>query len=157
MKILKILAHATLTILFVLYIAYQFRTDPIGVVAGKRVTGEEVAYPADWSFSDEHVLIAVETRVGNPHSVTTICFVHGGELYVPARDGSTKDWPAYVLADNRVRLKVGDKVYPAALERMTEISIFDIAESVSKKYPQFAVASEAEVPPDMWLFKVTRR
>ena len=157
MKIVKILSHAVLTILFVLYIAYQFRTDPIGILAGKQVTGEEVSYPADWSFSDEHMLIAVETRTGNPHSVTTICFVHEGDLFIPAREGSTKDWPAYVLADSRVRLKIGGKVYPAALERVTDMTIADLGPSLSGKYPRLAVTSEADVPPDTWLFRVTER
>ncbi len=156
-KFLKIVSHATLTLLFVLYIAYQFRTDPIGILAGKKVTGEEVSYPADWSFSDEHMLIAVESRPGNPHSVTTVCFVHEGDLYVPAREGSTKDWPSYVLADNRVRLKIGEKIYPAAMERVTAMTLVDMGPSLAKKYPQFADATPEDIPPDTWLFKVIPR
>ena len=157
MKVIKILTHILLTLLFVAYIGYQFRTDPIGILSGKRVTGEEQAYPVDWVFSKEHPLIAVETRVGNPHSVTTICAVHDGDLFIPAGDGSTKDWPQYVLADSRVRIKVGDVVYPAAMERVLDIGFSDIGPSFAQKYPQFAATSEDDVPPDIWLFRVRSR
>ena len=155
MKIIKILSHIILTLAFVTYIAYQFRTDPMGVLAGKRLSGDEYAYPADWAFSNEQMLIAVETRPGNPHSVTTICFVHEGNLYIPARDGSGKDWTQYALADPRVRIKLGDMVYPATLHRKTDWQREEFLPSIMKKYPN--INSSPETTGDLWLFQVAER
>ena len=90
-KVLKIISHATLTFLFIGYIAYQFRTDPIYIISGKQLSGDEVTYPADWSFTNDHETIAVESRPGNPHSVTVVCFMVGDDLYIPARNGSSKE------------------------------------------------------------------
>ena len=155
MKIIKILAHIMLTLAFVAYIAYQFRTDPMGILAGKRLSGDEYAYPADWAFSNNQMLIAVETRPGNPHSVTTICFLHEGNLYVPARDGSEKDWPQYVLADPRARIKMDDRVYRVTLHRETTWQREELLPSILKKYP--GITSSPETTGDLWLFRVAER
>ena len=72
----------------------------------------------DWSFSDEYTPIAVEVRPDEPHSVTTFAFLHEGSLHVPAMNGSEKEWPGIVLRDDRVRLKLGDNVYPVKLVRV---------------------------------------
>ena len=51
-KALKILSHIVLTLLFLGYIAYQFRNDTIERLYGRQVNGPEVEYPSDWSFSN---------------------------------------------------------------------------------------------------------
>lgn len=155
-KVLKIVTHATLTLLFVFYIAYQFRGDPIGMLAGKQLSGDEVAYPVSWEFTDDHYTVAVETRPGNPHSVTTICFVYKGDLFIPANKGSTKDWPGYAVSDPRARIKVGDDVYPVTLTREMDLSVDDIGEALVAKYPRFADAAEGDAS-DVWFFRVGPR
>ena len=111
MKFLKYLGIAIGVLVVVGGLAWLLRTDPIGPLSGKKLSGEERPFPDDWSFVNEHPLCAVESRVDDPHSVTTICFVHEGSLVIPAAEGSTKTWPKYVLADPRIRVKVGDAVY----------------------------------------------
>ena len=74
-KALKIITHIVLTLLFLGYLAYQFRTEPIEILSGRQVTGPEQSYSSDWSFTDDYPTIAVETRISNPHSVTVICWV----------------------------------------------------------------------------------
>lgn len=155
-KVLKILSHIVLTALFIGYIAYQFRTDPISVISGQRLSGEEVAYPSDWDFTDEHMTIAVESRPGNPHSVTTWCWVMDGELYIPAGSGSTKDWPGYVTSDPRVRLKIGDSVYPVSLTRVMKMQTERVAEVAAGKYPRLADSTDEQIA-DIWLFRVGPR
>lgn len=155
-KVLKILSHSILTLLFVGYIAYQFRADPIGVVSGRGLTGEEVAYPQDWTFSNDHNLIAVESRIHNPHSVTVICWIANGKLHIPARNGAEKDWPSYVLADNRVRIKVGEKVYPATLRRVSDDEVKGLIARGAEKYPRFAQAT-ADALAGIWVFEVNPR
>jgi hypothetical protein len=154
-KVLKILG-ATLGALVVLAaLAWLFRSNPIGPISGRAVTGTVAAYPGDWSFSDEHSTIAVEVRPEAPHSVTTICFIHDGALYVPAQSGSTKDWTRYVVADPRVRLKIGDRVFEAVATRIEDADPETFLASAGKKYPQ--VASQDEIPEDIWLFRIGPR
>ena len=44
------------------------------LVSGRALSGTLVTSPVDnWSFTDEHEFIAVETRPAAPHSVTVVC------------------------------------------------------------------------------------
>lgn len=156
MKILRILGWVLLALTVVAGVAWLFRGDPLGPVSGRALRGAEVAYPSDWAFSDQHTLIALETRPDDPHSVTTICFVHEGDLYVPAQGGSEKRWTGYVLKDPRVRLKIGDAIYPARAVRVEDADPATFLESAGKKYPRVADA-EGELPDDIWLFRIESR
>ena len=136
---------------------YLLRTDPIYMISGKRLSGDELSYPADWSMCSHHQTIAVEARVDDPHSVTTICFVHDGDLIVPAMNGSEKQWPAMVVRDPRVRVKIGDSVYPARADRLVDVSMADLLPSIAAKYPQIAERDPADAPQDVWLFRISAR
>lgn len=157
MKTVKIIGIVLATISLVAAVGYVTRTDPIFILAGKRLTGEETTYPADWSFTDDYPTIFVESRPEDPHSVTTICWLHDGELYIPAQSGSTKTWTHYVLEDPRVRIKVGDKVYPARVDRIAEENLPRLIASAAAKYPQLADRDPQDAPQDVWVFRVSIR
>lgn len=154
MKIVKLLGWGLLSLVLVGLVVLAVRTDPIGPLAGTRLSGEEAPYPDDWGFSDEASTIAVETRPDDPHSVTTICFVHDGALHVPAMGGSAKEWPAYVLADPRVRLKIGDRVYAARATRVEPDDPAPYIASAAAKYEAMADRAGDEPPEDIWLFRI---
>jgi hypothetical protein len=87
---------------------------------GLWLRGERVDEPVDdWSFSDAHPEIFVETRTwyGVPHSVTTVCASDGANLYVPSVfvDGGSfpgaKFWTRNVARDPAVRVKIGERVF----------------------------------------------
>ena len=128
---------------------------PIGPFPGGRLFGEVVPGPVgDWAFSDEHRTIAVETRPGFPHSVTTICFTHEGRLYVPALRPQGKRWPFFVLENSHVRLKIGDKIYLGRAHRVLDDSLFEgLLASAQEKYPQLG-ASDGEALPEIWVFRI---
>ena len=157
MKILKVSAGVLLLIVLAGALAWLFRSDPLGPIAGKELSGPEVTYPADWEFSNDSMTIAVESNPGNPHSVTTICFMHEGQLYVPARDGSYKTWPQYVLNDPRVRLKIGSSIYPARADRVEDADVEAIFQSAVEKYRSRASELEGQSFEDVWLFRISRR
>ena len=129
---------------------------PIAIFPGGRLRGELVTEPvADWSFSDAHMTIAVEVRPSFPHSVTTICFTHEGQLYVPASRGSSKKWTHYVLDNPNVRLKIGSKVYLGRASRVLDDSRSDaMRASAAAKYDAFDANQEI---PDLWLFRIDPR
>lgn len=93
--------------------------DPADRRPGLRLQGEVVEEPvSDWSFSDAHPEIHLETRTwyGIPHSVTTVCAAVGDDLYVPSLyyEGGAwpgKFWNRNVAADPRVRVEIGDRLY----------------------------------------------
>ena len=155
MRVLKWLGIVLGTIFAVLGLLYFFRTDPVFMVSGKRLSGEELPTPADWSACNDHLTIAVETRVDDPHSVTTICFLHEGDLIIPAQSGSEKEWPAFVVADPRIRVKIGDVVYAARAERILDVSFAEMLPSVAAKYPEVSTRFDSDNPPkDVWMFRV---
>jgi hypothetical protein len=155
-KILRILGTVLLALAVLAGLAWLLRSDPVGPISGRALRGEEAAYPDDWRFSDAHTTIALEARPDDPHSVTTICFVHEGVLHVPAQGGSGKRWTHYVVEDPRVRLKVGDTVYPARAIRVEDADPTVYLASAARKYPQVAEAGD-ELPEDIWLFRIEPR
>ena len=157
MAILKWIGGALAALAVVMALAYVFRTDPIHMVAGKRLSGEEQPYPPDWSACNQHPNIAVETNPEDPHSVTTWCLVVDGDLIIPAGGGSTKEWTANVVEDPRIRVKLGDAVYPALAERDMALTMADLALAVQAKYPEAAQGGGEEPVEDLWLFRVRPR
>ena len=157
MRILKWAGVALGASVIVAGTLYLLRTDPIYLISGKRLSGNELPYPANWSMCNDHPTIAVEARVEDPHSVTTVCFLHDGDLIVPAMNGSEKQWPAMVVRDPRIRVKIGDAVYPARADRLTDASMSDLLASIAAKYPQITERDQADAPQDVWLFRITAR
>jgi hypothetical protein len=95
---------------------------PQGIVAGGPfLAAEESAFPGDWSFTDSHPLVAIETR-GTlvRHSVTILCVASAGRLYVMARHAPRKRWVKNVVRDPRVRIEVGDRVYAGRAVRVDD-------------------------------------
>lgn len=155
-KILGWTGWVLLAIVALAAVAYNMRGDPVAVIAGRQLSGEVVtARVDDWTFTDEYQTIAVETRPAAPHSVTTICFTHEGRLYVPASNGSAKSWTHYAVADPRVRIKVGDKVYPARATRVTDASLTETLTAAARaKYDFPAPADGGPQLSDVWVFRM---
>lgn len=97
--------------------------DPDDRRPGTRLTGAVVEAPVeDWSFSDRHREIYVETRSPwlLPHSVTVVVTSMDGKLYVHARRPEEKRWVANVAHDPRVRIEIDGKIYERRLERVED-------------------------------------
>ncbi len=154
-KILRWAGVAVLGLAVIAGLVYATRTNPIAMIAGRQLTGTLVTEPVtDWSFTDEHPLIAVETRPAAPHSVTTVCFTHEGALYVPATRAAEKSWTHYAVSDPHVRVKIGDRIYPALATRVTDPSLRPalIASAVAKY--DFEVPDESAAQTDVWVFRI---
>jgi hypothetical protein len=148
------LAAGVVALALVAGIAWFFRSDPIFMISGKQLHGKSAPFPRDWAFSDEYSTIAIETNPKDPHSVTTLCFVHEGVLYLPAQGGSEKQWTQFVLENPRVRLKVGDRIFHAKAERVMPLDIFEYTDSLGSKYPKMKDQSPEDLPEDLWLFRI---
>lgn len=113
----------------------------VGPVADARLT--------DWSFLQGLVEIEVETRtpIGIPHSVTTVLWRAGDELYIPCKACDTKRWPKNVALDPEVRIRVRGIVYPMRMDRITDAAERD----------RLLGASFPQVTPDVAVFHVSPR
>ena len=154
MNVLKKIAAGLVVLGLIAGVAWLFRGDPFHMIAGKELQGKSFPYPSDWNFSDDYETIAIEVRPDDPHSVTTLCFVHEGSLYVPAQGGSDKKWTQLVLDDSLVRLKIGEQVFHAKAERVMPLDLAVFRDSIAVKYPQLGDRSPEELPQDIWLFRI---
>ena len=157
-RLVKYILLPVLAVVLILGLAYIFRTDPIMMISGKRLSGDELVYPEDWLFTNDYQTIKVETNAENPHSVTTLCFVREGKLIIPAQEGHTKQWPQYALEDNQARIKVGDHIYPVRLSLVEkDAKIKEIGQLLAIKFPDRAPPEPGEEPKNIWLFEVSQR
>ena len=86
---------------------------------GLWLPGEVVSQPVqDWSFTDEHKEIYVQTRnlLGLAHSVTIVCTQIDGQLYIGTRNPTEKRWVGHLERSPDVRLGIGGKLYDQRLE-----------------------------------------
>ncbi len=154
-RVLKWLGIGVVGLALIAALVYATRSNPIGPLAGRQLTGEVVATAVtDWSFTDEHQLIAVETRPAAPHSVTVICFSHEGALYVPAQGGSAKAWPHFAVSDPRVRVKIGDEIYPARATRVSDPELRPILIAAAAEKYDFELPQEPDGLDDVWVFRI---
>ena len=157
-RLVKYIGLSFLVLVLFLGIAYIFRTDPVMIISGKYLSGEELTYPENWLFTNEYQTIKVETNPGNPHSVTTVCFIRDGKLIIPSQEGHTKKWTQNVLEDNRIRIKVGDNIYPVRLSLIEkDANIKEIGQYLAVKFPDRAPPKPDEEPKNIWLFEVSPR
>jgi hypothetical protein len=103
--------------------------DPKDRRAGTWLTGTVVTAPVtDWTFTNDHDEIFVETRTWYfvPHSVTTTVVASGGTLYVPSlyQNGgefpSERYWNKNIARDPNVRLKIGEDIYERRATLVTD-------------------------------------
>ena len=156
-RIFRWLVAIVVIVAAVLGTLYARRTNPIQNIPGRQLTGEVVNEPvSDWSFAADVPTVAIETRPGAPYSVTTWSFVHEGHLYIPASRGSQKTWTQFASADPRVRVKIGEKIYPGIATRVRDESLREpLREVVRAKYklPAQMPASMGSAS-DAWLFRI---
>ncbi len=120
---------------------------------GLWLNGEVTTAPvADWSFTDAHPTIKVETRdwFGLPYSLITNCVAANGQLYLVSsyRGGEEyphgRRWNENVAADPRVRLKIGNQLYERTVVHITDPDIrAAVFGARAAKYPGGAAAGPA--------------
>jgi hypothetical protein len=120
--------------------------DPQERRPGLWLAGTLVTAPVtDWSFTDGHPTIFVQTRswYGVPHSVTTSCVASGAHLYLTStyRPGAQfprdRRWNRNVVRDPRVRLKIGERLFDRRLTLVTDPSEKDaVLTAKARKYPR---------------------
>ncbi len=127
--------------------------EPIGPIPGGRLDGELAEQPVrDWSFANGFDTIEIETRPGDPHSVTVWCVAWGDALYIPTRDPESKHWVNNVVADPRVRVRVDGVLYEGRAVRVTDEQ--ELAGAVPALLEKYDIELEPGEETNAWLFRI---
>lgn len=110
----------------------------------------------DWSRLEGLGLCALESRPEFPHSVTVACWQSASDLYVGCMNCDGKIWSGYVSNDPRARIRIGDRVYPVRMNRITERD-----EMQAPWQARWEMRGGGEpvpsIPDSYWLFRLTSR
>ncbi len=130
--------------------------EPMGPIAGGRLKGDVAGeLPADWSFTDSHDTVQLETHPESPHSVTVWCVSYRGRLYVPTRNPDAKRWVGFVLEDPRVRIRIGGILYEGVAVRVTDEQELEWA--VPALLAKYEIESSEIEGAEAWLFRIDPR
>jgi hypothetical protein len=131
--------------------AARFHDGPLGPFPGGPFQGAVERGPEpDWSFLDRTNGIDLEVDSAHPRSVHVWVLRDGNAVYVPSAFAAKKKWPAQVVADPRVRLRVGGRVYERRAARVTDAAeIRKLIDGVSDKYH----AGHGD-PESTWFFRL---
>ncbi len=152
------LVAIVVTLALVLGLVLLFRTEPLAIIPGGRLSGEEVTVPVtDWSFTEQYTTVTLEVRSTDPYSVNTSSLLHDGVLYVPSGRGGESRWAQFLLQDSNMRLRVGHKLYKVRATRVINpMLIRELYEVWGQRYPSQAGRTAEEIA-QLWFFRIDAR
>jgi len=140
------------------WLATRRLDGPWGMVPGGAFSQQaEACGPASWERFADVREVELEVSPERPRSMTTWSVVHDGRLFIPA-DFLTpwKRWPARVLADARVRLRVGDRVFACRADRVSEPALVEeLRRTIAAKYEIDPEGRAGRV--EVWWFRLGPR
>lgn len=86
-------------------------SEPFIVFAGGELSGHVEQPPAEWSQLRDEETFQLETRPDDPYSVNIWAVGIEDNAYIGTGPDGT-NWSDHIAADPRVRLRVGETVYP---------------------------------------------
>ncbi len=152
------LVAIVVTLALVLGLVLLFRTEPLAIIPGGRLSGEEVTVPVtDWSFTEQYTTVTLEVRSSDPYSVNTSSLLYDGVLYVPSGRGGESRWAQFLLQDSNMRLRVGHKLYIVRATRVINpMLIIELYEVWGQRYPSQAGRTAEEIA-QLWFFRIDAR
>ena len=94
-------------------------SEPFIVFAGGELSGQEEAPPEDWSELASEETFQLEARPEDPYSVNIWAVGIGRDAYIGTGPDGT-NWSGYIEEDPRVRLRVGETLYPLLARPVTD-------------------------------------
>ena len=129
--------------------------EPMFVFAGGELSGTERPTPTDWGFTEDIGTVQIETRPTDPYSVNVWGVSVNRRFYVAASDAGEAAWARAIEAEPRVRLRVGDDIYPLLAERTTDPQeLADVTDAYIDKY---GGERERSFIRHAWVFRLDSR
>ena len=163
----RLLIGLLLLVILIAGLVYSARyyDGPLEIIAGGPFkTGELSPAPEDWSYLTERDTIAFQTL--NPARSRTVWLaVHDSRLFIVSGYMTTgygaiwKQWPHYLLADDRIILRIDGQLYEQRLQRITSGPDIDpVLNEFTRKYGDGLGAGASEVTEGhTWMFEVVDR
>ena len=129
-------------------LVFLLGVGPCGPITGGRLSGTVYDDPQpNWAALVESTSFCeVEVRPSDPYSFTAVCFDVDGALHVGASAASEKSWPGYVAADDSVRVRFDDAIYPRRAVLLTDPA--ERAAAYQAKRARMGLSSEGAQPED---------
>jgi len=109
--------------------------EPSFVFAGGKLAGTERPMPTDWGFTEDFDTVQIETRPTDPYSVNVWGVGIDRDFFVAASDAGEATWAQAIEAEPRVRLRVGDDIYPLLAKRTEDPQeLADVTDAYVDKY-----------------------
>lgn len=149
----------------------RFHDGPLEMVTGGPfTTGELAEAPDDWTFLTDRMEIEFQTIEPDTSRIVWLG-VFDKRLYIMSGYMNTgygkiwKQWPHYLVADDRIMLRIDGKLYEQRLARlMDHPQLLQIMTIYGKKYgagagPDVTVEQLRKIlaSGDVWLFEVVDR
>ena len=143
----------------------RYHDGPLAILSGGPFkTGELSPAPDDWSFLADRSTIEFQTLTP-ARSRTVWLAVHDNRLFVVSGYMTTgygaiwKQWPHYLLADDRIILRIDDRLYEQRLRRITSgPDIEPVLNELSRKYGDGLGLGATEVTEGhTWMYEVVDR
>lgn len=122
--------------------------------SGGKLQGDLTPPPADWTEVASAEIIQLETNPADPYSVNLWVIGEPQWLYVFA-GASRSEWVQHMDVDPNVRMKIGERIYELAAERVTDATEFErFAHAWETKYGN---RPRNENVAETWLMKLRPR
>lgn len=107
--------------------------DPVGPVAGRKLSGEVKTPPADWTEIGKAEVVQLETE--GPYSVNVWGVGLGPAFYVASAEGGETAWSKRISRDDKVRLRIGHDVFELQAVRVKDKDELEkVKDAYRKKY-----------------------
>lgn len=151
------------TALSLALVLFTAACGPMGPLPGGPLAGKvHEGAVTDWSFADGVHVAQLETNPADPYSVNVWCGTHHGKLYLPTsmtrgtEHPGEQQWTRNVILDPNVRVKLGDEIYLARANRVTDTAELEAAKAaLVKKYA--SGGSELDRKREIWIFRLDPR
>jgi len=164
-KLLSVLALLVILAGAGAYTYVRTHDGPIGATPGGPFrTGQLTPSPGNWDFLQGRELMEFQTM--SPSTTREVWLaVYQGRMFVICagmnedRGLRNKRWPYYLENDDRVVIRVDDRLYEQRMRRLQEgAELIPVLDIFGRKYRGQGVTDDAEITRgDTWMFEVLPR
>ena len=166
-RVLTFSVYGVLATAAIFAVGTRFTDGPLAVFTGGPFkSGEITKAPSDWSYLKDRGEIQFQTMEPN-RSRTVWLATHDQRLFIVSgymntrRGGIWKQWPHYLENDDRVILRIDDKLYEQRLQRIMQgPEVIPVLNELARKYfsgNEGLGTEETITSGDTWMFEVVSR
>ena len=136
--------------------AYVATQCPCERTPGMWLSGDlQTALVDDWSFANDRSVAPLcqsEVRSWRPHSINLNCMADDeGRLFLSCAQCDGKTWSTMVLNNPEARIRIGERLFPVKVRRVTDEATLDLAwQARARKVGR----EPTPRPPHWWSFEL---